>query len=237
MDMRGYIDEIKLSMTGGVLELEIDDSTIAKIVNSALREMQRYICSTKLITVPYQKCIDLSSYKINSVTKVFRAENEVTGSSSIDSASVDPIQVGLWQLTSNTGNMYNFNDYISRFASWSAMQQVSNTLSTELSFYYEDSKKRLYINSTMQTGNYVTIEYVPRYETVDEVTSDFWIDVLMRLSKALTKIYVGRIRSRFNQSNSLWTQDGETLLNEGNTELNELRAYLQKNTQLLYTLD
>lgn len=52
MNMRGYIDEIKLSVTGGVLELEIGDETLTQIVNSAMREMQRYICSTKVVTVP-----------------------------------------------------------------------------------------------------------------------------------------------------------------------------------------
>ena len=63
MNMAGYIEEIKLSVTGGILELEIDDSVIAKLVNSAMRELQRYICSTKIVTLPYSKCIDLSSYK------------------------------------------------------------------------------------------------------------------------------------------------------------------------------
>ena len=62
MKLQSYIDEIKLNVTGGILDLEIEDSTIAKIVNAAMREMQRYICSTKLLTVPYAKCIDLSNH-------------------------------------------------------------------------------------------------------------------------------------------------------------------------------
>ena len=53
----------------------------------------------------------------------------------------------------------------------------------------------------------------------------------MRLSKALTKVTLGRIRGRYTQSNALWTQDADTMLQEGNTELTELRAYLQKNTK------
>ena len=53
MKMDAYVDEIKLALTGGVLELEVDDAVIQKIVNSALREVQRYICSTKLITIPF----------------------------------------------------------------------------------------------------------------------------------------------------------------------------------------
>ena len=71
MKMDAYVDEIKLALTGGVLELEVDDAVIQKIVNSALREVQRYICSTKLITIPFSKCIDLTEYKVNAVTNMF----------------------------------------------------------------------------------------------------------------------------------------------------------------------
>lgn len=240
MKMQGYLDEIKLALTGGVLELELDDKALQQIVNSAMREMQRYICSTKIITVPYKRCITLTDYniKVNAVVRVYRASAAGTAvGENNDYATVDPMQVSLWQLTSNTGNMYNFSDYVSRLASWSTMQQIGNTLSTDLIFYYEDSEKKLYINTTLNTGSKVTIEYVPRYDSVDEITSDFWIDVLMRLSKALAKIAVGRVRSRYTQSNALWTQDGETMLAEGNTELTDLRMYLQANTQLLFPLD
>ena len=236
MDMRAYVDEIKLSVTGGVLELEIGDETIMQIVNSALRELQRYICSTRIVTVPYEKCIDMSKQKVNAIARVYRAQASGTTSQQPESG-IDPMQIGLWQLTSGVGNMYNFSDYVNRFASWSTIQQVSNTLSTDLAWYYEDAEKRLYINTRLDSGSQVTIEYIPRYDDVSEITSDFWIDVLMRLSKALTKITLGRIRGRFTQSNALWTSDAAAMLQEGHSELSELRTYLQQNTQLLNPLD
>jgi hypothetical protein len=54
---------------------------------------------------------------------------------------------------------------------------------------------------------------------------------------ALTKITLGRIRTRFGQSNALWTQDGERLLEEGNTDLKELREILRTNANLAYSID
>ena len=234
MTLQAYIDEIKLSMTGGILELEIPDETIQKIVQSAMREMQRYICSTKIITIPYQKAIDLKDKHVNAVARVYRA-NGTTSSS--EGQTTDPVQVGLWQLTSNMGNMYNFTDYTYRYAAYNTLQQIGNTLSTDLSFYYDDAVSKLYINTRMNEGSPITIEYIPRYDNVEEITSDFWIDVLMRLSKALTKITLGRIRGRYTQSNALWTSDAATMLQEGQTELSELRNYLQQNTQLLYAID
>ena len=235
MDMRGYIDEIKLSLTGGVLDLEIDDKTIESIVNAALRQTQRYICSTKIITIPYEKCINLKDYKINAIARVYKAQGNVPVSSV--NSTTDPIQVGLWQLTSNTGNMYNFSDYINRYASWSTLQQISNTLTTDLDWYYQDDKNTIYINTALDTNTEITIEYIPRYDSVEEVNSDFWIDVIMRMAKAQCKITLGRIRSRFTQANALWTQDGETILNEGKQEMTDLVNYLQENTQLLYARD
>lgn len=235
MNMQAYIDEIKLDVTGGILQLEIDDSTISKIVNSAMRELQRYICSTRLITIPYSKCIDLSNYKINAVTNVFRADSGAVNSDS-DNFSADPLQLSFYQLAAG-GNMYNFNDYVSRYASWNTIQQISNTTSTDLAYYYEDAEKKLYINTTMNTGTNISIEYVPRFDNVEEITSDYWIDILMRLSKALTKVTLGRIRGRYTQSNALWTSDANTMLQEGTSELNEIRQHLQSNTQLIYPRD
>ena len=236
--MSAYVDEIKLALTGGVLDLELDDAALQKVVNSAMRELQRYICSTKIVTLPYKRCIDMSPYKPNAIARVYRARADTTnGDGDISYETTDPVQVGLWQLTSNTGNMYNFTDYVSRFASWSTMQQIGNTLSTDLIFYYEDSTKQLYINTSLDIGSSVTIEYVPRYDSVDEITSDYWIDVLMRMSKAIAKITVGRIRSKYQQSNALWTNDGEAILAEGNAELEELRTQLKHDTMLLYPVD
>lgn len=60
MKLENYIEQIKLALTGGLLELEIPDTTIAQIVNQSLREVQKYIDIPKLVTVPYAPCIDLS---------------------------------------------------------------------------------------------------------------------------------------------------------------------------------
>ena len=236
MDVKTYIDEIKLEVTGGILELEIGDDVIQKILNSSLREVQRYICSTNLITLPYSKCIDFNEHnlKVNTVTKVLRSSGD--GVSGGEQNSSDPFQLSFFQLTSG-GNMSNISDFVSRYASWSTAKQISNTMSTDLSWYYQDSENKLYINSSISSGSQVTIEYVPRYDSVDEIKSDYWIDILMRLAKASTKVILGRIRGRYKQSNALWISDADTMLQEGQQELAELRQKLETNTQLIYPMD
>ena len=235
MDITAYREEIRLKLTGGVLDMEINDETLDKIINSSLREIQRYICSTELITVPYSKCIDLSQYKINAIANVYRTEAFGLNGGQINSTT-DPMYAQQWQLFSG-GNLNNFSNYALNYAAWSTLQQVRNTLSTDMFWKYDERKKQLYVNASQGTPANVTIEYVPRFDSVEEVVSDFWIDNLINMAVATTKITLGRIRSRYTQTNALWAQDGERLLEEGNAELTALREYLRANTQLTYPVD
>ena len=83
----------------------------------------------------------------------------------------------------------------------------------------------------------VTIEYVPKLHSPEGIKSDYWIDVLIKLSIALTKQVLGRIRTRFSQSNALWAQDGDKLLEEGNAERKDLEEILRSNSNLIVGID
>lgn len=236
MQMQEYVDEIKLELTGNLLALEIDDATIELVVKKAFREVQRFIDTTKLITVPYASCIDLKDSKVSAVVKVYRAQGYLASEEGGKSSQVDPMQAMQWQVLLGSGDMYQLNDWVLNYAAWNTMLQIRNTASTDMAFKQDKEAEKLYINA-LDKPSFVTIEYVPKFENVDEITSDYWIDILMRMSVALTKITLGRIRSRYIQSNSLWQQDGDTLLNEGNDELNSLRETLRINSQLVYPID
>ena len=226
-------------LTGGVLDLEINEETLDKLIDYAFREMQRYIDTTKIVTIPFTKCIDLNGCGVNSVVRVYRTES-YTGNDSIFSASggmVDPLYASQWQLLSGTGNLYNFQDYVYNYAAWNTLLQIRNTTSTDLAFRYDKSANKLYINVATNLPTMITIEFIPQYKDVTEVVSDYWIDMIVRMSVALAKITLGRIRTRYTQTNALWAQDGEKLLEEGNAELADLREKLQANTQLCYPID
>lgn len=245
MDITALRDEIRLKLTGGLLDLELDDVTIDKIIQSTLRELQRYIANTRLVTVPFEKCIDLSTVKditgkpikVSSVSRIYRTNGFVVDDNENPNQAVDPMQASQWQLLSGVGNMYGLQGYVYNYLSWNTLLQMRNTTSTDLAFFYDKSENKLYINIASNNPTNITIEYVPRYDDVSEITSDYWIDVMTRMAIAITKITVGRIRSRYTQSNALWTQDGNIMLEEGNSELNALRQQLEHDTQLMYPLD
>lgn len=243
MDMNAYREELRLKLTGGLLELELQDDTIDSILNSALRELRRYIDSTKIITIPYSKCIHLSEVndidglpiKVSSVSRIYRTNGFAASDEGY--GVTDPMLASQWQLVSGTGNMYNFQNYMYNYMSYNTLMQIRNNTSTDLTFMYNKEANDLYIDCSTSIPSKITIEYVPRYDSVEDIKSDYWIDMLMRLSVALAKVAVGRIRSRYTQSNALWQQDGQQLLDEGNSEINEIRQYLSDNATLLYPID
>lgn len=245
MKKEAFRDEIKLRLTGNILELEIDDATIDKLINASLREVQRYICSTKFITIPFKKCVNFNKkedtggkkIKVSSVSRVYRTNGYVTDADGGITSAVDPMQASQWQLLSGVGNLQGFQDYVYNYMSWNTLSQIRNTTSTDLAYIYDKSCNQLYINVATNTPTNITIEYVPRYDDVSEIESDYWIDITIRLAVALAKATVGRIRSRYTQSNALWTQDGQQLLEEGNSELAELREMMLANSQLVYPID
>ena len=234
-----YIEYIQLQLTGGLLELEIDSDVIGKFVDAALVELRRYIDQTNVITVPFSRCIDLTDFNHSAIVHVYRTEG-FTG----DSASqmqqgsiVDPMYAQQWAAFSNGGANYNLNNYVLNYLAYSTLLQMRNTSSTDLAFKEDKTEDKLYINCTDAAPKMITIEYIPVFERVEEITSDYWIDILKRLSLAMTKVALGRIRTRFTQSNALWIQDGETMLQEGNEELKELREVLRVNSTYFFPRD
>ena len=238
MTMQEVIAEIKLELTGYILDVEIDDTTIESVVKKSMRELERYWDETTLVTIPFSSCIDLANSeldlkeKVSTIVKVYRTDaiGETTNMG-------DPAYMQQWMLFSNGGTMYNLNDYILNFSAWNTLLRIKNTMSTDLGFIEDKHNNKLYINHYLDTPNRITVEYIPKLTDIEAIKSEYWIDILIKMSTAMTKIVLGRIRTRFTQSNPLWTQDGEKLLEEGNSERKELLEILRTNSNLIYDID
>ena len=238
MKLEDYIDDIKLEITGGVIQLEITDDVIAKLVKKSLKEIQRYIDETKLVQVPFASCIDLTDFKHSSIVNVYRTDAiGDAGGKEGGISTVDPAYAQMWLAYSNGGTMYNLNNYMMNYMTYNTLLQIRNTTSTDMSFREDKHENKLYINTSIGYPKSVAIEYIPIFEDVDEIKSDYWQDILKRLSIAETKVALGRIRTYAKQSNALYSLDGDTILEEGTRELNELREVLRNNANLFYPVD
>ena len=240
MTKNDVVEEIKLELTGQVLEMELDDSTLDLTINKALRELQRYWDETTLVTIPYASCINYAGTPLeesSSIVRVYRTVGVGNSEDAGNSVTMDPMYAQQWMVFSNAGTMYNLQDYVMNYAAWSTLSQVRNTISTDLAFREDKHACKLYINNNISSPGNITVEYIPKLRSVEDIKSDYWKDVLVRMSLDLVKIQIGRIRTKFTQSNALWTLDGDKLLEEGNTDLKELREILRANSNMVYPID
>ena len=53
----------------------------------------------------------------------------------------------------------------------------------------------------------------------------------------MTKEVLGRIRSKYTSNSSTFTLDGPTLLQEAQSELQDIRNYLDSNSDILFAMD
>ena len=240
MTKNDVVEEIKLELTGQVLELELDDSTLDLTINKALRELQRYWDETTLVTIPYASCINYAGTPLeesSSIVRVYRTVGVGNSEDAGNSVTMDPMYAQQWMVFSNAGTMYNLQDYVMNYAAWSTLSQVRNTMSTDLAFREDKHACKLYINNNISSPGNITVEYIPKLRSVEDIKSDYWKDVLVRMSLDFAKIQIGRIRTKFTQSNALWTLDGDKLLEEGNTDFKELREILRANSNMVYPID
>ena len=240
MTKNDVVEEIKLELTGQVLEMELDDSTLDLTINKALRELQRYWDETTLVTIPYASCINYAGTPLeesSSIVRIYRTVGVGNSEDAGNSVTMDPMYAQQWMVFSNAGTMYNLQDYVMNYAAWNTLSQVRNTISTDLAFREDKHACKLYINNNISSPGNITVEYIPKLRSVEDIKSDYWKDVLVRMSLDLVKIQIGRIRTKFTQSNALWTLDGDKLLEEGNTDLKELREILRANSNMVYPID
>ena len=240
MTKNDVVEEITLELTGQVLEMELDNSTLDLTINKALRELQRYWDETTLVTIPYASCINYAGTPLeesSSIVRVYRTVGVGNSEDAGNSVTMDPMYAQQWMVFSNAGTMYNLQDYVMNYAAWSTLSQVRNTMSTDLAFREDKHACKLYINNNISSPGNITVEYIPKLRSVEDIKSDYWKDVLVRMSLDLVKIQIGRIRTKFTQSNALWTLDGDKLLEEGNTDLKELREILRANSNMVYPID
>ena len=240
MTKNDIVEEIRLELTGQVLEMELDDSTLDLTINKALRELQRYWDETTLVTIPYASCINYAGTPLeesSSIVRIYRTVGVGNSEDAGNSVTMDPMYAQQWMVFSNAGTMYNLQDYVMNYAAWNTLSQVRNTISTDLAFREDKHACKLYINNNISSPGNITVEYIPKLRRVEDIKSDYWKDVLVRMSLDLVKIQIGRIRTKFTQSNALWTLDGDKLLEEGNTDLKELREILRANSNMVYPID
>lgn len=236
MRMEEIVDQVSF-MLGLSATDNIEDLQVEKAVLIAFRELKRYMKTPVDKTVPFNTRIDLKALGIRTKKVLYvQAAKPRIGltMSSIDSGNVFQVAAAV-NTYSQIGNTSSIN--IDPIMTEMAMAQVRNTLSTDFQWKFDPHNQVIYCTHRDPRPSQVTIRYFPDYQDVSEITSDAWIDYLIRMSEANMKKALGRTRSKYTIEGSNVSLDGEALLAEANAELETIRAELEARSNKLVVLN
>lgn len=222
--MKKIVQYIENQLGAQVLDLELNPEQIKQIVEQAFEELVHYMTDLYQVTVPYAQCIDLSKYNIDSIESVWRGSDSVlTGV---------PFQMPAIDLMNVTG-MYNMEEYMNAIA----VKRNLSILATDMEFQWDKPNRKLYVYANPNIPSYVTVNFKPEYYSVEDIREQYWETQLRKLALGMTKVILGRIRSKYTSRSSKFELDGQTLLAEGNAEIQAVREHLDSNKDIFTVLN
>lgn len=242
MKIPEYIRKIKTSLgvNSDLIDIELDDTELEYIVKDSLDDMKPYISTTKMMTLPFQKVIDLKDKGVYVIYQVYRgtpggAASSTSGVS--DEALIFGGGAGAALMTGSynySGHNIDMFDQVNLKLAANMYQNALRGLN-DIDFTYSDNI--LYVDSTRSSPT-ITIEYVPTYDSVEELTDPYWERKLKDLALANTKIALGRIRSKYVLEGNSYSLDGQILLDEGKEErLSIMDGLVNSASEVLQILD
>lgn len=228
MTLAEYTEEISFQLGGTVLDIEIAND-LPRCVQRAFREVKRYVTTPAYMTIPWNSnnggnTVSLKDKNVYSIINVMRPD-------SYNSLSVNSLDV--FGLAQSYSAVTNLDAYMNRML---RLQQM-NTISTDLDFVWDAHKKELSIMMNPPYTNQITIVYIPDYQSVEEITEVYWVDIILKLATAYAKQVLGRIRSKYTLNSAQYGLDGETLLAEAKEEIAEITTFLKANVDLAFPID
>lgn len=226
MKMSEYVDDIAFQLGGGILTVEIEPQ-LPKCVNKAFRELKRYFTTPNYKTIPYSNTIDCSEMKVYAIINVMRA-NPIYGTNIGDLTGLDVFSTAASAMSAVNTEAYE-----------TVLQkiQIRNTMSTDLDFIWEPNTKKLHLNVNPPFPTFVTINYIPEYDNVEQITEPFWEDFILKLATAYAKIVLGRIYTKYQVKSSQYEMNGQAYLDEGNKERDEIINYVRENVDNILPID
>lgn len=236
-----YIHYIKFmlgAVPGNEDSLEYLNDTLTEFVKIAFSEIEPYINVRKRMTIVWNNdangAIDLSklNIKAKSVTAVRRGTDQGYLNNSYTNAT------GTWYYGWYLPVGGRFSANFDPWAMQALMLKGVNEISGDKHFLFDYDKQLLFINFNQQYPNSVTIDYIPEYQTAEQIDDTYWQNILQQYSLALVKISLSYYRGKFSQlDGSPFTLNYQKLEQEGKEEREKIWNDLVESNLLNYRFD
>ena len=199
------IKSIKMSLGYPLVTVELSDEDIEFIVDESIQFLNQYASDTRYLTTTLAtKSVDLTAEEFSDIHSVV----QVMKSSQSRFSGNGELSFGPGYATSNIRSGAVSQTMPQVLLERRAMDRLAGALEEPVS--YRQNGQVIYLS---ESGT-LTIEYVPKWKSVDELDS-YWYDVVTRYAEAKCKVTIGRARKKFTSSKALHEIDS-SMLEEGN---------------------
>lgn len=219
------VSEIKVDLGCDINSLGISDSSIALKVHEALRKISiyaPYVCTEMFDLEGKSAQLPEDS---TTVIEVLNLDKPSATNARVVADDTDLFSVSRY--------LYNYNDLSDPYI----FLMQKNAVSTLQSFvrmqdYRFDKKShKLYLSNF--TGNRVTVRYLRRYRSVEEIEDQDLLQRVKEYALALCKIIEGNIRRKLQSAPGAIQLDGDALVSEGMSEKQMIEEKLAEEFQHL----
>lgn len=236
-----YIKYIKY-MIGAVPSnedsLEFMNDDLTQYVKIAFTEIEPYINVRQRKTIMWNNgaggAIDFNKFKIKikSVTAVRRGSDQGYLNTTYTSTA------GSWYYGWYMPIGGRFSANFDPWAMQALMLKGINEISGDKQFLFDYERQLLFINFNQQYPSSVTIDYIPEYQSAEQVDDSYWTNIIQQYSLALVKIALSHLRGKYSQLiGSAFTLDYQRLISEGKEERDKLWNELVESNLLNYRFD
>ena len=237
-----YIQYIKLmlgAVPGNEDSLEYLNNTLTEFVKIAFSEIEPYINVRERRTIPWSNgangVISLKDIKARakSIVSVRRGSDQGYLNSTYTTTA------GTWY--------YGYSmpifggSFSASFDPWvlqTLMLKNINTISGDRQFLFDYDRQLLFVNFNQQYPTSITIEYIPEYDTAEQIEDSYWQNILQQYALALVKISLSHYRGKFSQLDGTpFKLNYEKLETEGKAEREQIWNDLVENNLLNYRFD
>lgn len=203
-DIDKAVRRIKLLMGGQVVRLEICDDDIKDILELAYDKIKPYITDTKYHTYEYAAAVDVSNEGFIDIIKAWHTTQNIISTQRL--FDFETIKLGRSQIVHNVLATYPL-------------------INDEINFRYIPEEGMLYMDSESSYQGLFTVEgtVCPELADLKDERAKQWI---FNYALANVKLVLGRIRSKYRPQGIPVELDGDTLLNEAQTEIQQLEQDL-----------
>lgn len=231
-------DSVAFELGGPMVDVEIPDESIEKLVQRALTILSKYSLVVIWHTVAlrtsegtessFARYVDTTDFpfKISYIVDILKSRGN--NDALANTADIAGIPMG-WALRSGRSSQTNYTDMIGSVSTLlnerALVSRLLGSFKDQCTYDLDKPRNRLWIDVGFPASSNITLEYIPRL-TIDQIGILEYFpeayDFITQYTIALSMISLGRARGKYAVGNYDWSISSADLVTSGQAKIEKL---------------